>query len=843
VKWVARGSAYQIVVTGDSVTTRIQEKTGEYGTLQMKLAGSRSWKNVTGLDPTGGVTNYFLGNDPKMWREDIPQYARIRVAGVYDGIDLVLYNSENNLEYDFVVAPGADPGQIQLAFEGQKSMRLDEESGDLVLTTRGGSEVRQKRPRVHQQTGETRVEVSGEYWILDGGQAEFKLASYDRKQALVIDPTEIFERRWSTGSRDDANGIAVDSSGNMYITGLTEDSNFLGGCALQSATCKVPRNVDLAQPDQPGTDAFVLALTPQGTVQWVTYVGGNDYDAAFGIATDSTGLYITGTTASTNFPHAPSKRADDRDVFVTKMRFSDGAILYSTLVGGTSLDVGNAIAVDPLTHFAYVTGMTDSRDFPNDYHFAGSLDDAYYGPTGDVFVFYLDAAGTRFASVRMPANGVDSGTGIALDSDGNIWLAGKTCSSNFPIAGPAAPASVGVSGQYPGKCTGFVAKWQRLISFLLASEYVNGAKAIAVDANKNAFVVGEDDDPTIPSIWLTKFDPTGRGMTRSNTAYPIGSTNVAAYAITLNPEGEVYVVGYWGDNAPKASPGFVAKWTPDLLTELFGMEVGAPGSKFAGVAVWQPSAFTLPRIFIASTFPDGPFYVDYGPANLPWHDPWIYGLIEEPPFVGMAPARLRNFAKQDQYINTQSGTVTSSTIQQGWVSAQWKMIAKSPIAGDPAGATAFWIQSVANPDQYLNVQSGKLQSSPIQPNWLSARWTFKALDGSNAYTIRSVAQPTWTLNLSTGVLAAGPETSTSMVVSTGGGAGEGRPSSAWELEPIYAPVAPPASTTSGPPVSGPPVSGPTGGPVAQPAPPPPPPVKSPPPPKPPQPGRPPVLER
>lgn len=197
-----------------------------YSTVQMKLEGSRAWKDTTGLKPTGGVSNYVRGNEAKDSLNGIPHYARLTVAGVYDGVDLVFYSNGGGLEYDFVVAPGTDPKQIRLAFEGQDRMRVDEKSGDLVLTTAGGSELRQVRPQVYQQVGNQRVEVAGGYQLLDHGRAAFTLASYEHRRPLVIDPTVKFSTNFNNGLNDDTNAVAVDFNGNSYVTGRTSQQNF-----------------------------------------------------------------------------------------------------------------------------------------------------------------------------------------------------------------------------------------------------------------------------------------------------------------------------------------------------------------------------------------------------------------------------------------------------------------------------------------------------------------------------------------------------------------------------------------------------------------------------------------
>ena len=155
----------------------------------MKLAGSRPWENITGAEPTGGVSNYLNHRDLKRSVNRVPQYGRIKVANVYEGIDLIFYTNGGDLEYDFDVAPGANPEQIQVAFEGTKEMRVDPKSGDLVVMLPDGSELRQLKPKVYQQAGNKRVEIAGGYSCSNSNAPRSRLAGYDRSHALVIDPT------------------------------------------------------------------------------------------------------------------------------------------------------------------------------------------------------------------------------------------------------------------------------------------------------------------------------------------------------------------------------------------------------------------------------------------------------------------------------------------------------------------------------------------------------------------------------------------------------------------------------------------------------------------------------
>src|SRR5262249_3933651 len=150
--------------------------------------GGRPWSTINGLEPTGGASNYFLGDDPAEWHTGIQHYARVRIPEVYRGIDLVFYGNGRNLEYDFVVAPGANPRQVRLAFDGIEQMQVDHSSADLVLTAKAGPELRQARPRLYQEDGPNKVEIAGGYTIMNGRQAGFTLAGYDRRRPLIIDP-------------------------------------------------------------------------------------------------------------------------------------------------------------------------------------------------------------------------------------------------------------------------------------------------------------------------------------------------------------------------------------------------------------------------------------------------------------------------------------------------------------------------------------------------------------------------------------------------------------------------------------------------------------------------------
>jgi len=585
-KWIARGPGYQLFLGNEGLTMMVAEESAEsppndsirlsgqspgvnpaalrtkYSTVRMKLTGSQPWDTVTGLEPTGGISNYLHGNEGEGSLKNVPHYARVKAAGVYEGVNLVLYDHGGDLEYDFEVEPGADPKRIQLAFEGQERMRIDAKSGDLVLTTAGGSELRQVRPKVYQQTASGRVEVPGGYELLEGGRATFKLAAYDRERPLLIDPTVTFTTFLSGSNRDMAFSNAVDSAGNVYVAGFTDSTNF-------------PVNESSMQWDQPGLDAFVTKLSPQGTILFSTYLGGAGDDWAYGIAVDATGVYVTGATNSADFPHQVVKRTQGSlDLFVTKILPDGNGIVYTTILGsGTSNEIGNAIVVNPATQEAYVTGNTV---------FIANL-------KGDAIVAKLDRFGNMTGSALIGGSGSDEGDAIALDSGGNVLVAGETCSPDFPVffTTPRFPTQ-------PGDCAGFVAKWDGGLISLVWSRFWAIADGIAVDANNNSYVTGfanspfssvagafQPNRPSASPAYVTKFSPSGAVLKSTYLGGVNG--NSEGRAITLNSAGEVYVAGFTSSKdfpaapliTPNPTAGFLSKLSSDLSTLLYTRFLGA----------------------------------------------------------------------------------------------------------------------------------------------------------------------------------------------------------------------------------------------------------------------------
>src|SRR3989442_1243037 len=361
-------------ISGDARLVEPEKRAGTV--LRMKFVGANPAPAVAGVGELPGKSNYFVGNDPKKWRANVPTYAKVRYQDLYPGIDLVYYGNQRQLEHDFVVSPGADPKAITLAFEGMDGVAIDA-LGDLVLRADGG-EVHLRKPVVYQEQNGQRAVIPTRYVLKAERQVVFEVAAYDINKPLVIDPTLVYSTFLGGSGGDQGNGIAVDAVGNAYVTGSTGSSNFPTTAGAFQTTLG------------PGGDAFVTKLNPTGSaLVYSTYLGGTGFDEGFGIALDAAGnTYVTGETFSLDFPILgafQSTSGGDFDSFVTKLNPTGSALVYSTYLGGASLDDGLGIALDAAGN-AYVTGLTSSSNFPTT---LGAFQPNVLGGGGDTFVTKL----------------------------------------------------------------------------------------------------------------------------------------------------------------------------------------------------------------------------------------------------------------------------------------------------------------------------------------------------------------------------------------------------------------------------------------------------------------------
>ena len=484
--------------------------------IRLRLVGANSEPKVTGLEQLPGKSNYLIGNDPKKWRTNVPHYARVKYQEVYPGIDLVYYGTtQRQLEYDFVVTPGANPKAIRFAVEGAKQISVDAH-GNLVVET-GSGEVRFHKPVVYQPVAAlsdrrpgtaltdrcynkevtSKHFLEGGYVLKDKGQVAFEVAGYDVRKTLIIDPVLSYSTYLGGSEQDIALGIAVDASGNAYVVGTTFSTDFPTASPFQPAhggSGEVP------------FDAFVTKLNAAGNaLVYSTYLGGSGRDDGLDIAVDSSGnAYLWGATDSSDFPTASPfqpANAGGFHAFVTKLNAAGSALVYSTYLGGSGTDGGVfAIAVDTSRN-AYVTGLTTSTDFPTVNPFQPAFAGGSASPGGsgsDAFVTKLNAAGSALVySTYLGGSGHDVAFGIAVDTSGNAYLTGFTNSSDFPTASPFQAANAGGDDA-------FVTKLNAAGSALVYSTYLGGSGRdfgfdIAVDTSGNAYLTGFTDSSDFPT--------------------------------------------------------------------------------------------------------------------------------------------------------------------------------------------------------------------------------------------------------------------------------------------------------------------------------------------------------
>lgn len=573
------------------------------GVLRMKLRNANAAAKVTGVDEQAGKTNYFLGNDPKKWRTNVPTYAKVKYEGIYSGIDLVYYGNvyygnQRQLEYDFIVAPGADPSRIAFDIRGAKRIRRDAH-GELVFEV-GDDEIRWHQPVVYQEKNgrrqpiDARYAVSG-YGVTGKDRVTFELAKYDPSRTLYIDPL-IYSTYLGGSGDDDGNGIAVDSTGSAYITGQTASTNF--------------PTMDPMQPANGGSyDAFVTKLNPAGSAMvYSTYLGGSSVDYGYGIAVDSAGdAYVAGATASTDFPTMNPLQAvigGGLDAFVAVLNPAGSALIYSTYLGGSGDDVGLAIALDTSDH-AYVTGSTLSADFPTCNPLQGTFAG---GNNTNAFVAEINSSGSALVySTYLGGNGPDVGNGIAVDSNGDAYVAGQTLSPNFPTMNPFQSTDQGQS-------SAFVSKISAGGTALAYSTYLGGsgydlAYAIAVDSSGDAYVAGSTGSTNFPTVnplqqvygggafdaFITEFNPSGSALVYST--YLGGKLEDDGNGITVDSSGNVYLTGYTlSTNFPLQNPFqkrlagagdvFVSKISANGAALTYSSYLGGSGDDTgAGIAV------------------------------------------------------------------------------------------------------------------------------------------------------------------------------------------------------------------------------------------------------------------
>ena len=552
VKFLSHGSDYSILLAPSEVLLNLQSAGQARSTVRMGFPGANSSPVMAGGERQSAISSYFIGNDPAKWVTGAPNFARVHYGELYPGIDLVFYGRQGQLEYDFVVAPGADPRAIRLAFDGVDGMRVDG-AGDLVVSTAAG-QMRQHKPIVYQESGGVRHAIDGRYVLEPHNRIAFEVGGYDARKPLIIDPVLSFATYLgSPGS--ELNGIsaaaseatypavAVDAQGNVYVAGYNGGSP--AGFTGHPVTLTVPAQVGS------GSYVFVVKMNATGTTLLYDVVfGGTISDVAGGIAVDTGGnAYVTGYTQSGNFPTtagAPQTSLNGLiNAFVTEVNATGTALVYSTYLGGSGSFWGRAIAADHSGN-AYVTG-TASASGSTPFCTACSISST----ASAGFLAKVNAGGTTGLaySTYLPAG---IGYGLAVDSNGDAYVTGSTGTASAPAPAQGYVLKVnnagGTSGGYGPVLLGNTGATLQTVGF-----------GIALDAQNDAYVTGMTSDPGFPQIMSAAQSTYGGGL-YDGFALKLNSSGGLVYgtyigglgssfipergsAIGVDAEGNAYVSG------------------------------------------------------------------------------------------------------------------------------------------------------------------------------------------------------------------------------------------------------------------------------------------------------------
>jgi len=653
VKFLAHGPGYSVFLTSgqmvlalrpSAVSANAEQKSSAVNTnrsgavIQINLVGANPTPEISGENPQAGKVNYFIGNDPKKWRTNIPIYRQVRYKSIYRGIDLVYYGDPARAEHDFVLAPGADPRQIQLDVKGADRLSLAG-NGDLVLST-GSGEVRLQAPVVYQEFHGLRIPVAGEYTLQNSNRVSFRLSAYDKTMPLVIDPVLVYGTFLGGIANEQAVGIAVDSAGSAYVAGWTQSNNF----PLAGQSGPVPG----------GQSAFVAKLDVSGSsLIYADFIGGNSENFPTAMAMDSANhVFITGYTYAGDFPTMNPYQANSAggvDGFVTEVSADGASLVYSTYLGGSNYDYPYGIALDGSGDI-YVAGTTNSLDFPVANAFQGTASanqNGYYGQYGFLTKFTPDGATLTYSTYYAGSQNVvqscygqpcwpgpySSVSGIAVDAGGNVYVGGVTNTYDFPVTEGAYETTntttydeqVGVVGKFSPSGN---LVYSTYFAAVPANNYYFVVNAIAVDSAGSAYLVGYDYTRALPLTtpnlcdptqsgcsvgYITKFDPTGSSLVYSTYV----ATSIDAYpqSVLVDASGDAYVLSQSGGGDPSQLVNpietfsnqedlFIQEIDPTGSIQLFSTFLGGYGNDYpGGIALDSAAAIYVTGYTNSSDFP------------------------------------------------------------------------------------------------------------------------------------------------------------------------------------------------------------------------------------------------
>ncbi len=545
----ARGIDYQMAISPSGGKISLRTPEGERDGISLTVEGANPAAKATPADRLPGGTNFMLGKDTSKWRSNVPGYKRVTYSNVLPAVDLAWYGAAGQLEFDFIVKPGGDPGQIRVKYAGQQKLSLDAD-GNLVIDT-GHTLLTQKAPAVYQKDGEKMRLVTASYELRGGGVVGYHVGAYDRRLPLIIDPVLVYAGYFGGDLTDTIAGVARDSRGRIYLAGTTQSS-------------EIPVTDSGVQGGQRGSsDGFVIVLDParpaDSQVIYATYFGGAGADQVTGIGIDAQSrIFLTGVTQSTDFPMSAFPRqgtgAGGWDTFFTVIDSTQeggAGLVYSTYMGGAKLDWATAIAVRP-DGTAAVVGYTDSTDFPK----IGNSQQGSAVGARDAFVAIFDVFQTLSYTTYLGGVRTDYARAAAFAPDGSLFVVGSTVSTDFPVAGAA------FHNEYYGGGDAFLSKFDPsgllvYSTFLGDGGLEEGTAVAAISADRvvvagvtlsNAYpTVGAlasprrgDTDIFVSALDISK--PTSEQLTFSTLVG--GSETEVPYSLVIDLAGQAVLTGY-----------------------------------------------------------------------------------------------------------------------------------------------------------------------------------------------------------------------------------------------------------------------------------------------------------
>jgi hypothetical protein len=556
----ARSGGALVEITGHAVQFQLG---GE--PIRMTWKRGRASTVTSGMDRLPGPAIYFVGNDSTLWASGIPTYKKVLIPKIYKGVDLVVYGTNAQLEYDLNLAPGANLQDIILQFSGIQRMTISKE-GNLILQD-GDASLVQHQPHAYQLIGDRKTPVRAKYVLRGRFAVGFELADYDRSKPVTIDPELSFSTLFGGGGSDVVQGITVGPGGNVYLVGTTSSLNFPVAGAYENTNSNGQDHI------------FVTKLDPTGsTVLFSTYLGGSGTESGNAIALDtSEAVYIAGSTTSSDYPTTlGAVRQGDTahgfsDVAITKLSSSGSSLLFSAVIGGSENEQAAGIAVDAAGE-SFVTGTTRSFDFPVTNGARNDLPQMN-GQAANTKVFVMklspSADALRYSAV-IGGTSAESASGIALDSTGTAYIAGTTSSRDFPVTANAFQQSfkpeIPQSGA-SGFSTGYIFKLANDGSGPLFSTYLGGAgddsiRGISLDFEGGVYVTGvttSSDFPTVTGSYFSAINGASNAVfvtkLKTDLSEPIysslfGGNRNSVGGIAVNSNKEAVITGGIDMNLP-----------------------------------------------------------------------------------------------------------------------------------------------------------------------------------------------------------------------------------------------------------------------------------------------------